>query len=70
MKEYIIVGDTEDYKDCLIYRCGTNKAQAENLLHRVLTNPNDNDKFVMKGHTNIHLEEIEGYKTWWNDMVD
>lgn len=48
MKEYIIVGDTKDYKDCLIYRCGNNQEYAERVLDRLLNNPNDNDKFASR----------------------
>jgi hypothetical protein len=70
MIEYIIVGDTERYKGCLIYRCGNNRDDAEKCLKRLLNAPNDNDKFVSKGHTNIRIEEIDSSECWWNDKRD
>ena len=70
MKEYIIVGDTKDYSGCLIYRCGNNRENAERVLNRLLNNPNDNDKFVSKGHSNIRIEEVDSSECWWNDMRD
>ena len=70
MKEYVIVGDTKDYKDCLIYRCGDNRKNAEKVLDRVLNNPNDDDKFILKRHFNIRLKEVDNSECWWNDTVD
>lgn len=64
MNEYIIVGDTEKYKDCLIYVCGT-KQNAENVLEQMLNNPTDNDLKVMKGHTNLRVKEVPTNKCWW-----
>ena len=67
MREYIIAGDTDRYEECLIYICGSSRENAEKILNRMLTNPNDNDKFVMQGHRNLRVIEIEGRDTWWND---
>lgn len=66
MKEYIIVGDTEKFKDCLIYTCGVNKSTAEKVLNRILTNPTKDDLHGIKGHTNIRIKEVESEKQWWN----
>jgi hypothetical protein len=70
MKEYLIVGDTKNHKDCLIYRCGNNQEYAERVLNRLLNNPNDNDKFASKGHFNIRLKEVDSSDCWWNDARD
>jgi hypothetical protein len=70
MKEYLIVGDTKNYKDCLIYRCGNNRENAEKVLNRVLNNPNNDDKFASKGYFNIRLKEVDSSECWWNDMRD
>ncbi len=67
MKEYIIAGDTEKYNECLIYICGSKKQIAEKILERMLTNPTDNDKFVMQGHKNLRVVEVEGRDAWWSD---
>jgi hypothetical protein len=70
MKEYLIVGDTKNHKDCLIYRCGNSREDAEKVFDRLLNNPNNNDKFVSKGHFNIRIEETNSSDCWWNDMRD
>lgn len=70
MKEYLIVGDTKNHNDCLIYRCGNNREYAERVLDRMLNNPNDNDKFASKGHFNIRLKEVDNSECWWNDTRD
>ena len=68
--EYIIVGDTKQYKRCLIYTCGTSKEDAEKSLHRMLNNPTKHDLQAMKGHTNIRVAEAEDSGCWWNDYLD
>lgn len=68
MTDYIIVGDTKNYGTCLIYVCGHNKDTAEKVLHRMLTEPDDEDRRVMKTHTNIRVEEQKSEDCWWNDL--
>ena len=63
--EYIIVGDTEKYKECLIYVCGKNKEVAENALERIINNPNDNDLKLIKGHSNFKIKTVEDKDCWW-----
>lgn len=67
MNEYIIVGDTQNYTDCLVYVCGTNKDHAEKVLRRIKENPTDNDKAVIKGHINLRVKEVAAKDCWWND---
>lgn len=67
MTEYTIIGDTEKYGPCLIYVCGSNRAHAENVLKRMLENPDENDRRAMEGHTNIRINEVEEKQAWWND---
>lgn len=69
MVEYLVVGDSDRYKECLIYIC-TTKESAEKILQRILTNPNDNDKFVTKGLSNLRIAEVEGSDCWWHGEVD
>lgn len=67
--EYIIVGDSiehPEYTECLIYTCGKDKEHAENVLNRMLTNPNNNDKIFLKKHRNIKVKEISNKDCWWN----
>ena len=68
--EYLIVGDTKNYKDCLIYRCGDNRENAEKILNRLLNIPSNDDKIVSKGHFNIKIKKIDDSECWWNDAVD
>ena len=70
MNEYIIVGDTDNYKDCLVAICGACKEHAETVLERMKENPTDNDKLITKGHTNLRIEEITPEYCWWNDILD
>lgn len=64
MSDFIIIGDTDKYKECLIYTCG-NKENAEKILYRMLNNPNENDKKVMKGHYNFKIKEVPEEDCWW-----
>lgn len=66
--EWIIVGDFGKLGECLIRPAGT-KQDAEKLLDRMLTNPNDNDKRLMKDAQNLRIKEVESAKAWWNDPV-
>ena len=67
MKEYIIVGDTASFKDCLITVCKGNRAFAEKTLERMLYKPTANDLLLMKGYKNLRIEETEEKEQWWND---
>lgn len=66
--EYIIIGDTQNFKGCLIYVCSTNRAHAEKVLDRMLNNPNEQDLKVLQTHTNIRISEAED--CWWNGKLD
>ncbi len=68
--EYVIVGDTKEYKNCLIYVCGKSRENAEKILKGILNNPTENDKLVTKRHTDLRIEEIEDSECWWNDTRD
>ena len=66
MRNYIIVGDTAEFTDCLITVCYSEE-NARETLGRMLTNPNDNDRRSMEGVTNLRIEVSEG--GWWNDPL-
>ena len=65
--EYIIVGDTKKYKDCLVKVIRGDRQLAEEVLDRMLNRPDKYDLAVMKGHTNFRIEEVDPKKAWWND---
>lgn len=65
--EYIIVGDTENYKECLVCLAGWDKDNAEERLNQMLTNPTENDRALMKGHSNFKVVAVESKDCWWND---
>lgn len=69
MGDYVIVGDTKDFKDCLVCICGTHE-NAENILNRMLNNPTENDKRLMSGHTNFRIEFIKEEDCWWYGNCD
>lgn len=66
MGEWIIVGDTEKYTECLVRPCGT-KADAEKELQRMLTAPDSHDKHLMEGMFNFKVVEVPLESCWWND---
>ena len=65
---WIIIGDTKDNKDCLIYVCGS-KENAEKVIERMLNNPDENDKRTMKNHFNLRIKETKPKEEWWNDTT-
>ena len=67
---YVIVGDTAQYKGCLVSAFSENswtREKCEKRLEQMLTAPTDNDKLLLKGHTNFRVEETESKNKWWND---
>lgn len=69
MSDHVIVGDTERYEGCLVYVCGT-PDRAQEVLHRMLTNPNETDKILMKDHYNLRIEEVPEKDCWWHGNCD
>lgn len=66
--DYIIVGDTERFDDCLICVAGKTKESAEETLNRMMTNPTENDKRLMFGHRNLRIKEVPAEKYWWRNV--
>ena len=69
MSDYIIVGDTKDYGACLVCVCGS-LDRANDTLYRMLNNPTENDKALMRDHTNLRIEEVPEEDCWWNGKLD
>lgn len=70
MSNYIIIGDTERFEDCLVCVCGEDKAHAEEVLERMINNPTENDKQLTKGHKNLRVKEVPEADCWWNGYLD
>ena len=70
MSEYIIVGDTEKCKDCLVCPCGVSLDRAKEILDRMINNPTENDKALSEGHTNLRIKEVPKESCWWNGYLD
>lgn len=71
--EYVIVGDSIEspqYKDCLVYVCGTDKAKAESILNRMTSNPDKYDVFNKTRYHNFRVEEVQDSDCWWNSDFD
>lgn len=68
--EYIIKGDTERFDSCLVCVCGSSPEEAEKTLHRMINNPTENDRRLIKGHTNLRIEEVADKDCWWNFNCD
>lgn len=68
--EYVIVGDSEKYKECLLC-CGfKERERAERVLNRMLNNPTRDDEQIMHGMSNICVQEVASADCWWNDKYD
>ena len=70
MNEYVIIGDTEKYEDCLVFLCGTSYKHAENMLERLTNNPTEDDKKLIAEFTNLRIKEVEETNCWWNYGCD
>ncbi len=68
--EYIIVGDTERYDECLIYTGFKTRESAEQVVQRMLNDPTENDKSIAKGHTNLRVKEVKLEDCWWYSYTD
>lgn len=66
----VIVGDTEEYKGCLVCVVGESLENAEQALDRMLNNPNANDKKLIKDHTNLRIAAVDKVDCWWNEYCD
>ena len=65
--KYIIAGDTEQYKGCLVMACGSSKERAEETLQKLLSDPDERDKIMKEGYSNLRVEEVEQKDCWWED---
>lgn len=61
MTEYIIVGDTAEYKECLVYVGGRTMEQAKEMLEKAKQDAHFAD------HSNFQIKETESKDNWWND---
>lgn len=68
--EYVIIGDTEKYDDCLVYAIGESLERAKEILNRILTNPTENDKHISNGMSNLRIEKVGKKDCWWNGHCD
>lgn len=68
--EYIIIGDTDKYKDCLVCVAGITYKEAEETLNRMLNAPTENDKRLMDGCKNFRIEFAEEKYCWWHRNCD
>ena len=64
MKEYIVVGDYKQFKECLIYVCGRDANNAQRALEKAMLLPE------FEAYTNIHIKEIESDECWWHKNCD
>lgn len=69
MGDYVIVGDTKTYNDCLVYVCGSADV-AEKTLDRMLNNPTEYDKELLKKHTNLRIDFVSEKNCWWKWNYD
>ena len=68
--DYVIIGDTDRYEDCLVCIAGSTFEKANETLNRMLNNPTENDKKLMSGHTNFRINFVEENDCWWHYNCD
>lgn len=68
--QYIIIGDTDKFTDCLIYVCGESLVEAEKILFRMRCNPNSIDKYFLQNHKNLRIRPVERADCWWDRERD
>ena len=66
--EYIIVGDTKKFKNCLALVCGRDKRIAEEQLEKCKTDPQYIG--IAKEYTNLRVKEVAEGECWWNNRLD
>ena len=68
--DYIIKGDTKDLKECLVCVVGRSYTDAEYVLNRMLNNPTENDKRLIKGFISLGIDFVEERDCWWRGNCD
>lgn len=68
--EYTIVADSGEHKGCLVYVCGSSLEFANEVLDRLLNNPDKRDLELRKEFTNFRIEAVEDNDCWWHDSLD
>lgn len=68
--EYFIVGDTNEFEDCLACVCGNNLKRAEDTLYRFLNNPTKDDSKLINGYKNLRIKEDKSENCWWKNGCD
>lgn len=67
--DYVIIGDTDKYKDCLVCVVGK-ELYAYETLNRMMRNPTEEDKKLMKEYKNLRVSFVEEERCWWNWNCD
>ena len=65
--EFIIVGDSPKYEECLIALAGYTEERANAILERMVNDPNDNDIALIKDCKNLRIKQVKSADQWWND---
>ena len=71
--EYIISADyviNGEVCRCLVALAGVTMEHAEEVLDRMVNNPTENDKRLIKTGKNLEIEYLEGIDCWWRYGCD
>ena len=71
--EYIISADyviNGEVCRCLVALAGVTMEHAEEVLDRMVNNPTENDKRLIKSGKNLEIEYLEGKDCWWRYGCD
>lgn len=63
--DWIIIGDTDKHKDCLVCVCAADEEGSRKILERMINNPTKEDKILTSEYTNLRLKYREYEDCWW-----
>lgn len=66
--EYIIIGYYPELDSwCLVCLAGTEEEHALEVLKRMITEPDENDKKLIRNATVLSIDTVSKKDAWWND---
>lgn len=71
MSQYVIVGDTEQYKECLVcVLYASNKEIADKRFVEILSSKIEREKYSIPKYSNLKVVEVKDKDCWWFDGCD
>lgn len=68
--EFIVAGDTAEYKGCLVFTCGKSLEHAKKVLQESLEGTDPSTARTCKRFTNLRLKRVKSADAWWHGNLD